>query len=125
MPFNGASLTAAERQMVDQLVVACRFLERMFWRQSDPDGLALYKSSRDPKLRRLLMINGSRYDLIDRLVSHPDAERLFDRYQPALLVTSSPGLILAEVPLLRTAVRRRVPSIAVGIRPPPKESRSR
>ena len=55
----------------------------------------------------------SRYDLIDRLVSHPDADRLFDRYQPALLVASSPGLIRAEVPLLRTATRRGVPSIAV------------
>jgi hypothetical protein len=55
----------------------------------------------------------TRYDLIDRLVSHPQAEQVFDRHQPALLVTSSPGLIQAEVPLLRTAVRRRVPSIAV------------
>jgi len=55
----------------------------------------------------------SRYDLIDRLVAHPGAEQLFDRYQPVLLVTSSPGLILAEVPLLRTAVRRGVQSMAV------------
>jgi CDP-glycerol:poly(glycerophosphate) glycerophosphotransferase len=54
-----------------------------------------------------------RYDLIDRLVSHAAAETLFDRYRPSLLVASSPGLILAEVPLLRTAVRRRVPSMAV------------
>jgi len=55
----------------------------------------------------------SRYDLIDRLVSHSHAGQLFDRCQPAVLVASSPGLILAEVPLLRTAVRRGVPSIAV------------
>jgi hypothetical protein len=55
----------------------------------------------------------SRYDLSDRLVSHPRAEALFDRHQPALLVTSSPGLIQAEVPLLRTAARRGVRSIAV------------
>jgi hypothetical protein len=55
----------------------------------------------------------SRYELIDRLVSHPAADALFDRYRPALLVTSSPGLILAEVPLLRTAARRSVPSAAV------------
>ena len=55
----------------------------------------------------------SRYDLSDRLVSHPHAEALFDRYQPSLLVSSNPGLILAEVPLLRTAVRRKVPTIAV------------
>jgi len=55
----------------------------------------------------------TRYDLIDRLVAHPQAERLFDRYAPSLLVVSSPGLILAEVPLLRTAVRRGVRSIAI------------
>jgi hypothetical protein len=55
----------------------------------------------------------TRYALVDRLVSHPDAEALFDKYRPALLVTSSPGLIFAEVPLLRTAVRRGVRSMAV------------
>ena len=55
----------------------------------------------------------TRYELIDRLVSHPQAEALFDRYRPALLVTSSPGLIFSEIPLLRTAVRRRVRTVAV------------
>ena len=55
----------------------------------------------------------TRYDLIDRLIVHRWAGDLFDRYQPALLVTSSPGLIFAEVPLLRTAVQRRVRTIAV------------
>ncbi len=55
----------------------------------------------------------SRFALIDRMISHPWADRLFDRYQPVLLVTSSPGLIFSEIPLLRTAVRRRVRSIAV------------
>src|SRR5262245_10619328 len=55
----------------------------------------------------------SRYDLIDRLVSHPGAEELFARYKPALLVVSSPGLIFAELPLLRTAARQGVPSMSV------------
>jgi hypothetical protein len=55
----------------------------------------------------------SRYELSDRLVSHPWAERLFDRCRPVLVVASSPGLIYAEVPLLRTAARRRVRSMAV------------
>jgi hypothetical protein len=55
----------------------------------------------------------TRYDLSDRLVSHPHAERLFDAHRPALLVVSSPGLILSEVPLLRTAARRRVRSVAI------------
>src|SRR5262245_35724294 len=44
MPFNAAGLNARERQMVDQLVVALRFLESMYWRQSDPDALALHKA---------------------------------------------------------------------------------
>jgi hypothetical protein len=55
----------------------------------------------------------SRYALVDRMVSHPWAEALFDRYRPELLVASNPGLILSEVPLLRTAVRRGVRSMAV------------
>ena len=55
----------------------------------------------------------TRYGLVDRMVSHPHADALFDKYRPALLVASSPGLIFAEVPLLRTAVRRGVRSMAV------------
>ena len=55
----------------------------------------------------------TRYDLIDRWIAHPQADELFDRYRPSLLVTSSPGLIFSEVPLLRTAVRRGVRSMAV------------
>ena len=55
----------------------------------------------------------TRYDVIDRMISHPWAEQLFDRYRPVLLVGSSPGLIFSEVPLLRTAVRRRVRTIVV------------
>jgi hypothetical protein len=55
----------------------------------------------------------SRYQFVDRMITHPWADAMFDRYRPALLVTSSPGLIFSEVPLLRTAVRRRVRSMAV------------
>src|SRR5205085_6615568 len=44
---------------------AAQYLDEIYWRQSDPDGLALYKSTRDPKVKRLLMINGSRWDLLD------------------------------------------------------------
>lgn len=55
----------------------------------------------------------TRYDLSDRFVSHPWAESLFDRYQPAMLVVSNPGLILSEVPLLRVAAKRRIQSVAV------------
>jgi hypothetical protein len=55
----------------------------------------------------------TRYDLVDRLVSHPWAEALFDERRPSLLVTSSPGLIFSEIPLLRTAVRRRVRTVTI------------
>jgi hypothetical protein len=55
----------------------------------------------------------TRYDAIDSRVSHPQAEQLFDRYRPELVVTSSPGLILSEVPLLRTAKRRGVRAMAI------------
>src|SRR2546425_7371287 len=65
MPFNDVALSAGERQMIRKLVEASQYLDDIYWRQSDPEGLALYKSTRDPKLRRLLMINGSRFDLID------------------------------------------------------------
>lgn len=55
----------------------------------------------------------TRYDLIDRTIAHPWADHLFDQYRPSLVVTSNPGLIFSEIPLLRTAVRRRVRAMAV------------
>jgi hypothetical protein len=71
MPFDAARFTPRERELVARLAAASRSLEDIFWRQSDPEGLALLASvgnKTDPRrleLRRLLMINGSRYDLID------------------------------------------------------------
>src|SRR5260370_37466882 len=69
MPFDASHLTPPELRMIDKLVVACHYLEDIFWRQSDPEGLELYKSfeksNGDPKWRGLLFINGSRFDLID------------------------------------------------------------
>jgi hypothetical protein len=70
LAFNSGSLSPREKQLVNRLVEATRLLDELFWEQSDPDGLALYRSlagSRRPAdqaLRRLLMINGGRYDLI-------------------------------------------------------------
>ena len=64
-------LTPAERKMVGKLVEACHSLESIYWRQIDPDGLALYlslensKNARDVRLRRYLWINASRFDLIN------------------------------------------------------------
>jgi hypothetical protein len=71
MPFRMAGLTAREQQMLRKLVEACGYLESIFWRQSDPEGLTLYQSlaasssPRDVKLRRYLKINASRFDLLD------------------------------------------------------------
>ena len=71
MPFNSAALSPRERQMVDQLVIALRQFESMFWRQSDPEGLALYKALEKvntplaQKTRHYLFINGSRWDLVN------------------------------------------------------------
>lgn len=57
--------------------------------------------------------NGSRYALADKLVSHPAMDALFDRYRPVLVVAANPGLVFSEVPLLRTARRRGVRSMAI------------
>src|SRR5215475_13962990 len=71
MPFDAAALSPRERQMVDSLVTALRELENIYWRQSDTEGLALYNaldgdtSPVAQKLRRYLVINGSRFDLVD------------------------------------------------------------
>jgi hypothetical protein len=65
MPFRGDGLSTRERQMVEKLVEACRLLDDVYWRQSDLDGLALYKKTTDPSLKTLLMIMGGRWDLID------------------------------------------------------------
>src|ERR1041385_2380976 len=71
MPFNSSGVSGRERLMVQKLVEASHYLDDIYWRQSDPEALALYKSSKDPKLRQLLMINGSRFDLVDD--NHPFA----------------------------------------------------
>lgn len=71
MPFHSTGLTAREVKLVEKLVDASRYLEEIYWRQLDPDGLTLYESlatSRNPKdetLRRYLWINASRFDLLD------------------------------------------------------------
>jgi hypothetical protein len=65
MPFAGSSLSINERKMVDRLAEACRLLDEVYWQQSDKAGYALYRSTRDSDLRRMLHIMGSRWDLID------------------------------------------------------------
>jgi len=71
MPFHSAGLTAREQKLIEKLVDASRYLEEIYWRQIDPDGLTLYqslaasKNPKDEKLRRYLWINASRFDLLD------------------------------------------------------------
>lgn len=70
MPFHSEGLSAREQALVEKLVEASQYLEQIYWRQSDPDGLKLLisletsKAPQDEALRRFLTINGSRYDLI-------------------------------------------------------------
>jgi hypothetical protein len=71
MPFSVNGLGDAEKKMVYKLVEASQFLESIYWRQSDPKGLELYKrllgcnQVMNQKIRRFLLINGSRYDLLE------------------------------------------------------------
>src|SRR3954449_13170216 len=44
MPFNTTGLSTREVQMVRKLVEAGQDLESIFWRQSDPQGLAIYQA---------------------------------------------------------------------------------
>ena len=98
MPYNSAPLSTRERQMVDQLVIALRQLENMFWRQSDPEGLALYKALEKvntplaQNTRHYLWINGSRWDLVNE--NEP-----FDGRQPM-----PPGHALYPADLTRAQV---------------------
>ena len=70
-PFSVTGVSPAEQKMVYKLVEASRYLDDLYWRQSDPKGLELYKrlagcpTVMAQKLRRFLMINGSRYNLLE------------------------------------------------------------
>jgi CDP-Glycerol:Poly(glycerophosphate) glycerophosphotransferase len=59
--------------------------------------------------------DGRWYEWADRLVSDDGMHRLFARYSPTLAAVSTPGLIFAEIPVLRTARQLGVPSIAVDL----------
>jgi hypothetical protein len=71
MPFNTAGLSAREVRMVRKLVEAGQDLESIYWRESDPEGLALYQALAncprplEKQIRHYLLINGSRYDLLE------------------------------------------------------------
>lgn len=71
MPFEQQGLSAKEVQLVKKLVEASQYVDAIYWRQSDPEGLNLLQelqgstNPQDQELERMLVINGSRYDLID------------------------------------------------------------
>jgi hypothetical protein len=71
MPFTFEGMSSRERTVVNELISASRDLENVFWRQSDPEAIALYNSlagAKDPHtqaVRRYLWINGSRFDQIE------------------------------------------------------------
>jgi hypothetical protein len=73
MPLHKQGLNAREIKLVEKLVQAANYIEQIYWRQSDPDGLKLYVSLAgsikpgDLRLRRFLKINGSHYDLVDEM----------------------------------------------------------
>ena len=71
MPFTYTGMSARERRVVDEMIAACRDLENIYWRQNNPEDVALFNGlagATDPKLRdarRYLWINGSRFDLLN------------------------------------------------------------
>jgi len=71
MPFSTAGLSAREVRMVRKLVEAGQDLESVFWRESDPEGLMLYKAlancpgETEKQIHHYLLINGSGYDLLE------------------------------------------------------------
>lgn len=71
VPFNTAGLSAREVRMVRELVEAGKNLESIFWRQADPEGLALYQAlsgcpgKNEKDISHYLLINGGRYDLLE------------------------------------------------------------
>jgi hypothetical protein len=65
MPYHSETLDARQKQEVEKLVAAARQMEAIYWQQSDPEALELYKTTQDANLKRLLFINGARFDLID------------------------------------------------------------
>jgi CDP-Glycerol:Poly(glycerophosphate) glycerophosphotransferase len=59
--------------------------------------------------------SGRWYDRADRFVADPHVDAIFERHRPTLVAAATPGLVFAEIPLLRTARRRRVPTMAVDL----------
>jgi hypothetical protein len=82
MPFNSQGLSEREVQLVNKLVEAARWLDAIYWRQSDPEALGMVQqlqgseNSQDKDLQRMLLINGSRFDLVDDNKAFVGTERI-------------------------------------------------
>jgi hypothetical protein len=96
MPLDISSLDLSQRQVVSTLIQAAQNIESIYWRQSDPAALRLYLTTKDQNLKRMLMINGGRYDLIDD-------NRPFVGDKPA-----SPGRALYPAGLTREEIEQYV-----------------
>jgi hypothetical protein len=112
MPFGTAGLSARERQLVGKLVEACGYLESIYWRQSDPTGLAMYQSLassrnlRDVQLRRYLWINASRFDFLDQNKPFVGAETIPPGrgFYPANLTSDQVAQYVKEHPDQKPAI---------------------
>jgi len=66
MPFSMEDFSAREKKLINELIAASRDLENIYWRQSDPQDIALLNSlKKNHPVRRFLWINGGRYDLLE------------------------------------------------------------
>ncbi|HVD60440.1 MAG TPA: hypothetical protein VNC11_06170 [Gemmatimonadaceae bacterium] len=71
IPFNTSGLSAREVRMARKLVEASQYLESIFWRQADPQGLALYQAlancpgKTEKDIHHFLLINGRPDDLLE------------------------------------------------------------
>jgi hypothetical protein len=83
MPAATAGLSAKEKRLVQKLVDASRYLESIYWRQNDRASLILYQglagctSQSDRNIRHFLLINGSRFDLLEENKPFIGAEPFF------------------------------------------------
>jgi hypothetical protein len=73
MHFQSQGLDANDKKIVEKLVEASRWLEGIYWEQGDPEALKLYHTTKDSRIQRLIMINGSRYSLLDENKPFVDA----------------------------------------------------
>jgi hypothetical protein len=64
---------------------------------------------------RVIAPAGDWYRWTDRVVHDREIEAAFARIRPTLVAVATPGLSFAEIPLLRTARRRRIRTMAVDL----------